>query len=513
MRSRSHIVRVLAALALASAPARAWDSGGTGELGALEPVTDVDITLPDDGVLDYTSIHVPVDVKVTFRSNAANTPVVIRVTGDVVVEGLIDLSGRAPATAPVGSGWSSIGGAGGPGGTFGGSATGLVGLAGHGPAGAPGTSLCNAGGGGSLAYRGFPGGSCACGGVAGAAHLSRNVVVRLAGGGGGASWTSGGGGGGGGITIAADGSITIDGVVLARGGASVGGGGAGGGGTITLVAEHVDGDGVLDATSGACGGCAQGGCGAPGVIVIAATTRGGSLFDNAAPLPALALPEPPLPVDDLVVPTLTITKVGGVSAPAQDPAEHPALATPITASAGRDVTVELEGRFVTPGLYANVIVDAPDRSRARYPTTRLTGTLELTTATATVKLPGVPGEAMIHAELPSVPYGFTAGCDPASPTPQTFRARCCADPGCTLALTMCVELTGSAYAGAAATTTCQTLLGFPYASTVARCSGGAVGKCILSCGEATELEVFTYTGTVDDARAQCVAGQGVWAGQ
>lgn len=52
-----------------------FDSGSTGVDGALNPTTDTEVQLPADGKLNYTTVNIPVGVTVTFKRNAANTPV------------------------------------------------------------------------------------------------------------------------------------------------------------------------------------------------------------------------------------------------------------------------------------------------------------------------------------------------------------------------------------------------------------------------------------------------------
>ncbi|MFO0730382.1 MAG: hypothetical protein U0361_05190 [Nitrospiraceae bacterium] len=55
-------------------------SSGTGSLGALAPVSNTVITLPADGILNYTTVTIP-RADGTFQRNAANTPVTMLATG------------------------------------------------------------------------------------------------------------------------------------------------------------------------------------------------------------------------------------------------------------------------------------------------------------------------------------------------------------------------------------------------------------------------------------------------
>lgn len=132
--------------------AQTFTSGSTGSLGAFSPVSNIVVTLPADGILNYTTVTIPVGVTVTFQPNAANTPVTMLATGDVLIAGIINVDGVA------GTGYSSTGppvipgGLGGPGGFRGGQsgsrgATNNAPSAGQGPGG--GTTSGSYGGGGS----------------------------------------------------------------------------------------------------------------------------------------------------------------------------------------------------------------------------------------------------------------------------------------------------------------------------------------------------------------------------
>lgn len=129
--------------------AQAFTSGSTGSLGAFSPVSNTVVSLPADGILNYTTVTIPVGVTVTFQPNAANTPVTMLATGDVLIAGVVNLDGAA------GTGYGANvppGAAGGPGGFRGGQggakgATNNAPSAGQGPGG--GTTSASYGGGGS----------------------------------------------------------------------------------------------------------------------------------------------------------------------------------------------------------------------------------------------------------------------------------------------------------------------------------------------------------------------------
>ena len=244
-------------------------------LGAFLPtVTNTVIELPPDGILDYTTFTVPYGMNVFFKKNAANTPVLIRTTGNVTIEGAIYLNGTAATpsgTAGDGNlgddGQPGVGGPGGFDGGYGGYATifggssGKPGGSGNGPGGGAtgGSSLISSGYGASGGGGGFgaAGGAGVYGGAGGSIYGQETLLPMVGGSGGGGGSAgpsfngSGGGGGGGAITIASSTSIIMGksgiggGLIQADGGmggasastGSGGGGGSGSGGAIRLVAD------------------------------------------------------------------------------------------------------------------------------------------------------------------------------------------------------------------------------------------------------------------------------------
>lgn len=284
---------VLTAIALfLTQQALAFDSGSTGADGAFNPTVDSEITLPADGVFNFTELNIPPGVTVTFTPNALNTPVTILVSGDAIIDGVIDINGFSAAPS-VGAGNGGVAddglpGRGGPGGFAGGhggaadvsttNAGARVAQSGFGPGGgiASTTDLNNAfcyGSGGSHATRGEISDSCSPNLYA-TAYGNADLLPLTgesgeSGGSGGHGSSngvgSGGGGGGGALLIAASGTLTINGQITADGGyggdlgheqqqdfGTVGAGGAGGG--IRLVAGTIDGSGVISAVGGAGGG-------------------------------------------------------------------------------------------------------------------------------------------------------------------------------------------------------------------------------------------------------------------
>ena len=280
--------------------ALAFNSGSTGADGALAPTVNAEIQVPPSGILNYTSINIPVGVSVKFLRNALNTPVYLLVSGNLTLAGELNFrGGDAKHVGTYGDGNQAddgIPGTGGPGGFDGGRggrddiaqrSDVIRGGSGLGPGGGKG-GVEGADGCGStryLKYLGLGGAYATYGSdgyfkyycdnsvVAGAdaskpygSALLQPLVGGSGGGGGrgGANYPgSGGGGGGGALLVAVTGTLSLaaTGVIDATGGdaggasgTNVGGYGAGGsGGAIRLVATTITGNGVLYAR----GGCAN----------------------------------------------------------------------------------------------------------------------------------------------------------------------------------------------------------------------------------------------------------------
>jgi len=229
------------------------NSGSDGSDGVFNPTTNIVINMADhpDGIYRYTSVFIPTNVTVTFIPNANNTPVIWLVQSNVLINGIVDLSGSSPKTG-------SVGGFGGPGGWAGGTGGGNPG-SGQGPGGGP---------------PGLAGGTASYGDLGATNNNSdppshtppgpiygNTYLIPLLGGsgGGGGSYSSswppnGGGGGGGAILISSSDTIRIDGEILAYGGGSSGYGGGGSGGAIRLVSKKVIGAGRLGLNGGMIGG-------------------------------------------------------------------------------------------------------------------------------------------------------------------------------------------------------------------------------------------------------------------
>jgi hypothetical protein len=316
----------------------AFVSGSTGTDGAFAPTADTVLQIPESGVFNFTTVTIPTDVTVTFTKNSQNTPVTILATGDVTINGTLNLNGADAS--------NSIPGAGGPGG-FDGGQRGLgnkSGKNGEGPGGAlggapatgAGVGVC-AGGAGYLLV-GATGGTyitSAPGGTGGSAYGNERILPAIGGsGGGGGGGTSAyaggaGGGGGGSLVIASSGAIAITGAITANGGNGSygeqriegiysyygGGGGGGSGGSIRLLANTLSGNGTLSGIGGTGGmgynGYIRGGTGSVGRIRFEAFTT--VLYTGTTtPHTSLGYPNAVEPPD---MPSLKITAIAGVSVP------------------------------------------------------------------------------------------------------------------------------------------------------------------------------------------------------
>lgn len=252
--------------------AMAFDSGSTGTAD-LNITSTQTLPLPASGVLEYVNVTVASGATLKFSPNANNTSVTILASGNVTINGTIDVSGIAAN--------KNIPGNGGPGG-FAGGVAGAVqqnGSRGQGPGGGYGgkpdldaSTYSGGGGGGSYATAGTIGGSenAGEGGPAGVTYGAPSLyqLIGGSGGGGGGGTTThyggAGGGGGGALLIAASGTINVAGAIKADGGTGGDGeiyansygsygsygspGGSGSGGAIRLVATTITGNGTISAT-------------------------------------------------------------------------------------------------------------------------------------------------------------------------------------------------------------------------------------------------------------------------
>lgn len=387
-------------------PGAAWavfNSGSTGADGAFVPTASVEVPL--SGIFNFTTVNIPAGVTVTFAKNAANTPVVILATGDVTIAGTIDISGESaqPAGGP-NLGDHTLPGIGGPGGYDGGRG-GLIetdrragnGLGPGGGGGGTAPSTCcsggqQGGGGGGYNGSGNPNAWANTTGNTGfgGASYGSNLLLPLiggSGGGGGAGGTtsqafgSGGGGGGGAILIAANGTATVTGSILARGGnggnfvgtnVSIGTGcvgGGGSGGAVRIVASNIVGNASAVSVSGGQRGnhsnsnC-HGGTGAGGRVSFE-VAQSGTVFVTG-------------------LPTLRITSVAGVATPAE-PTGHGDINLPAETPNPVTVAFETTGVPITNTVKLTTTPLRGTSTTVVSPT--LTGSTALATTSVSVDLP------------------------------------------------------------------------------------------------------------------------------
>lgn len=378
------LASILFLFLMGNANASSFISGSTGADGAFNPTANTELQLPPNGIFNFTTVNIPAGVTVTFKKNAANTPVYILATGDVTIAGTIDVSGENAS--------SSIPGKGGPGGFDGGygGATGLSGGKGLGPGGGGGASVnnCNAGGGG-FAISGGPGYSTA-GGIYGNAAIVPLIGGSGGGGGGGFSDSSGygGGGGGGAILIASSGTITLNGTIAAKGGSSsynccyisyCPAGGGGSGGAVKLMANSISGNGAITATGGNLGS-GRNNAGGAGRIRLEAYTINRTAGTD--PPYTFGLPGSVFPA---AAPVLRITSIGGVNVPANPTGAYNQPDIMLPSSTTNPVSVNISASNIPVGTTVTVSV-IPQYGSSSNVNATLSGTEASSTASASVNL-------------------------------------------------------------------------------------------------------------------------------
>ena len=413
-------------LAVVPGLALAFDSGSTGADGAFSPTVNTEVQLPPSGVFNFTTINIPTGVTVTFRKNAANTPVAVLASGNVTIAGVLDVSGTkgfdsgAAGTGNVGDDGQP--GTGGPGGFDGGRGGDVgdtfakrIGGSGLGPGGGNFGDTCpNCYSGGPIILAGGGGAFGAspaaqdCSGSPGTPYGSSLLLPLIGGSGGGGgsggvTYKGGGGGGGGGaILIASSGAINVSGSILANGGnggltagdGTGAPGGGGSGGAIRLVATTLGGNGTISAAGGAASGplFATGGYEVCYARPSASGTVGRIRFEaetitrTAASTPTASGGAPgTLFVAGL--PTLTISSVAGVAAPA-NPTGNADITLPATTA--NPVTVVFTTTGVPVGNTVTLRVTPAYGAPISALSPALAGTTDSATASVQVSLPTGP---------------------------------------------------------------------------------------------------------------------------
>lgn len=376
-------------LLLTGATAHAFTSGSTGADGAFSPAANVEVQLPENGILNYTTVNIPAGVTVTFRKNSANTPIYILATGDVSISGTISVNGTDAINITPGKG--------GPGGFDGGTGGWQdKGGNGLGPGGGVISSQAsnsgyNQGGGGGY---GTEGGRYNTYSGAGGSTYGNDRLIPLIGGSGGAGGNiyatyPGGGGGGasGAIFIASSGEINVTGSILANGGKGAPGtinnynsGGGGSGGAIKLIATTISGNGTISAVGGA-GGSTTANKGGNGRIRLEADT----ITRTAATVPYHTYSEPG-PVFIADTPAIRITSIDGIQVPENPTASYGMPDIMLAAGTVNPVQIGLSASNIPTGTAITVSVVPQLGATSSYTSTGLSGPRQSSTATASVNL-------------------------------------------------------------------------------------------------------------------------------
>jgi hypothetical protein len=390
-------------LAMSSmAAAQGYDSGSDGSDGPLVVSTSLVINLaaattgpwdmpspvPGQGVYDpdrwavvfkYTAVDIGPGAIVTFANHPSGAPVVWLASGDVTIEGTIDISGKDGT----GNGGLPLQYAEpGPGGFQGGSYQTNIGLPESGGFG-PGGGNLGRGGGSHVTS-----GSCAAGPVYADAD-SRMVIGGSGGSGYGPFASVGGGAGGGAIVIASTSSIMCMGTISAVGGAGGGGSngtGGGSGGFIHLVADAIVGTlGGLQAFGGT--GTCLGGDGR--IRIEAVNLLAGGESDPIHTFGA------PAPVFEVAPPVLHVISAGGLTVPV-DP--RAGVDTADVCFAGTSMTLQIAAANIPPGTAVTVFIKPAHGSPSTVTTPPLAGTFKGSSTSVNVTLPAnIPVEIQLRA--------------------------------------------------------------------------------------------------------------------
>ena len=441
-RQSQRVLVALVALVVSLIPLASWsfDSGSNGNDGVFSPTVDTVLDLPADGILNFTAVTIPTGITVTFNRNTANTSVTLLVSGDVIIDGTIDVSGgdsTAVGAADDGNpGDDSLYGMGGPGGFNGGRGGvpgSIIGSAGLGPGGgnqARGVNTvgntagtgCGGGGAGYLsAGKASQADATAGDGVCdrdseqamgGDIYGSEALfpLIGGSGGGGGSAGSafagSGGGGGGGAILIASSGTVTINGEINANGGNSgkaagslTGGtGGGGSGGAIRIIATVIDGNGAITALGGSAGAytpndsSSQGGNGSNGRIRLEADTY----KRTASTSPAFSFDAPKsVFIDGL--PSLRISSVAGIAAPASPTGKGDII---LPQSTPNPIVIEFATTGVPAGNTVELRITPASGPVISASSAAIAGTNDAGSASVSVNLPDGPSVLSAQVNFP-----------------------------------------------------------------------------------------------------------------
>lgn len=347
-----------------------------------------------DNIFNFTTINIPSGITVVLSGRVLHGPVFWLTTGDVYINGVINLSGENGAVQSFNLDQSARAqpGAGGFSGGSGGKCDPAstspqpLALPGDGPqGGAAGTcpqSSASAGAGGFQA---------------------NDSLIPLVGGSGGGGWTAigpagatldsvqygaGGGAGGGALLIASPTQIYLNGGIFANGGqgqyssdtSGTGASGSGAGGAIRLVAPVISGSGVAEALGAV---VYSRNSGANGFIRLdtlndaTAHNFGGTPFAVGSTLNVF----PPT----IHPPSITVVSVDTVTLP--QPPSGGALPPDVSINTTSPVTVTIQASYIPLGTVLTLHVRSDNNTEQTVRTTALSGTFESSTATFSVTFP------------------------------------------------------------------------------------------------------------------------------
>jgi hypothetical protein len=349
---------ILAAFVPGALRAQGFSSGSDGSYGPMNIAANTTLDMPANGKFNCTTITVAQGVTLKFNRDLLNTPVYLLATGDVTINGSIDVSGRDASGSP------PVGGLGGPGGFDGG----LPGIdtssippgSGYGPGAGKGgpanISAANAVGAAGYGSVGSGGASTNHGGLYGSPLLV--PLVGGSGGGGGTGSPGGGGGGGGGAVLIASNTKIIIGNnahLNSIGGYNSGSGyGGGSGGAIRLVAPVITGTGSLDVS-----GRSGGGYGRIRIDAIDRSTMNLGITPASASSAGAAMFLFPNPL-----PRLDVVQAAGTAIPEGSP--NPVVVVlPFGANPSQSITVQ--GRDFTGVVPINVVLTPENGVPTTYP--------------------------------------------------------------------------------------------------------------------------------------------------
>lgn len=405
---RCHLLGLLPGLLLSlllgllgpgTADAQTFDSGSDGSDGALlldgsgtvvfDPDDFTPALDPDrDGIYHFTTITIGPNVTVELRADRLGTqPVVWLATGDVVIDGNLDLSGEdgySFGTTPI----PAVAGAGGFNGGRGTTTT-TGATPGEGPGGGGvGNTTNSFGGGAGHSMSGQSGGSGAGAGGSSYGNGYLRPLLGGSGGGGGGPDTpngstvgSGGGAGGGAILIASSTRIDLDGWIDADGGNGGGNfpyGGSGSGGSVRLVAGVLEGSGTITVDGPNNGTLLDGSDGRVRLEAFQHDFQGITHSGTRVATPSAILP----PAN---APRVRISSVAGQAAPA-NPLGSYAPADVVINESG-PATIEVEASYVPLGTVVHLTLRSEEGDLLEVDTSPLSGTLEASTASASVTIP------------------------------------------------------------------------------------------------------------------------------